>query len=123
MNKLLIGLLVAAIGAAGCNRQADDVPAATTPSSAGEAAGIAVANTALQVSKLDVSALTTITPKLEAACARNKYGLSEAECRQKISERKELCSQQTARQYPGELGNVNRMQEVVATYVDCLLAK
>ncbi|WP_146204207.1 hypothetical protein [Massilia glaciei] len=85
--------------------------------------GIALANTALQASKLDVSALTKITPKLEAACARNKYGLSEAECRKKISERKDECAQHTARQYPGELGNVDRMRAVVSTYVDCILDK
>lgn len=92
----------------------------------GATAGEAVMNTALSVSGLEVSALSGITEKLEGSCAGNKLGLSEAACIHAIRERKDICAQQTAKKYPGQLSgvsDVNRLQEVVSRYVDCLFQR
>lgn len=82
--------------------------------------GLAVANAALQVSGADVSMLQDMGGKLEKSCARNKYGLSEAECIDRLRQRSDLCANQTAARFPGQIGNVDRMQEVMQSYVGCI---
>ena len=119
MKKILIVILVTLISTVGCSKKTSDAHA----SSDSDAAGKVVANTALQVSEIDVSALSGISEKIKGACARNKYGLSEGACIQTIEDRKEICLQQTAQKYPSQLANVDRMQEVVASHVECLFQK
>lgn len=116
MNRIWIAFaLVMAV--AGCSREKADTR------STGEAAGRAVANAVLQISDADASALWDITGKLEGACARNRFGLTEEACIQTIRTRKDACIQQTAQKYPGQLANVDRMQEVASTYVNCLFQR
>lgn len=86
-------------------------------------AGVAVANAALSASGIDVSALSDITDKLEGACNRNKFGLSEEACVQAIESHKDECTQKTAQKYPGQLSDVNRMQVVVNSYVNCIFVR
>ncbi len=85
--------------------------------------GKAIANAALQVSEIDATALANISDKLKKSCARNKYGLSENECVNAIDERNEICTQETAQAFPGQLSNTDKMQRVVSHYVDCLFQK
>ncbi|WP_426319592.1 hypothetical protein [Pseudoduganella sp. R-43] len=85
--------------------------------------GEAVANTVLQVSGADVSMLKDMGSKLERSCARNKYGLSEAECIDRIRKRGDLCANQTAARFPGQIGNTDRMQVVVQDYVGCIFER
>lgn len=82
--------------------------------------GAAVANAVLQVSGADASMLKDMGSKLERACARNKYGLSESECIDRVRQRSDLCANRTAARFPGQIGNVDRMQEVVQSYVGCI---
>jgi hypothetical protein len=119
VKKILVAIVITLISTAGCRKKADDQHAKIDS----DAAGKAVANTALQVSELDVSALSGVTEKIKSVCARNKYGLSEEACIQTIEDRKGICMQQTAQKYPGQLANVERMQEVVASHVGCLFQK
>ena len=119
MNKILSVILVTLISTAGCSKKTSEAQAIGDS----DAAGKAIANTAFQVSGIDVSALSGVTEKIKGVCARNKYGLSEEACIQKIDDRKEICLQQTAQKYPGQLANVDRMQEVVASHVECLFQK
>jgi len=118
MRTTLIAIVMVAV-IAGCGRQKTETAAAGAGAS-GDAAGRAVANAALQVSELDARALAGINEKLEGACARNRFGLTEQACIQTIRTRKDLCVQQTAQKYPGQLANVDRMQEVASSYVNCL---
>ncbi|SFG97732.1 hypothetical protein SAMN05518865_12641 [Duganella sp. CF458] len=83
-------------------------------------ADTAVANGALKASGADVSMLKNLGGKLEKSCARNKYGLSEAECVDRINRRGDLCANQTATRFPGQIGNTERMQVVVQAYVGCI---
>ena len=124
MRKILAVVVIALIAGVGYIRLSGhggkDGVGANTP---GNSVGDAVVNTALSVSELNVSALSGITDKLEEACARNRYGLSEEECVEAIETRKDACMQQTARRFPGQLSNVSRMQEVVGSYVDCIFER
>ena len=85
--------------------------------------GEAAADAVLQVSGADVSMLKDIGSKLERSCARNKYGLSEAECIDRIRKRGDLCANQTAARFPGQIGNTDRMQAVVQDYVGCIFER
>lgn len=85
--------------------------------------GDAVANAVLKASGADVSMLKDLGGKLERSCARNKYGLSEAECIDRINKRGDLCANQTASRYPGQIGDTNRMQVVVQDYVGCIFER
>lgn len=118
LKKILCAVLLPLLCAVACSKKTTE-PA----QSSSEAAGKAVLNAALLVSELDVSALAAITEKMKSACARNKYGLSEAACVEVLERRKDVCLQQTAQKYPGQLANVDRMQEVVASHVACLFEK
>lgn len=116
LKKILCAVLTPLLCAVACSKKTTEAPA----QSSSEAAGKAVLNAALQVSELDVSALAAITEKMKSACARNKFGLSEAACVEVLERRKDGCLQETAQQYPGQLANADRMQEVVASHVACL---
>lgn len=83
-------------------------------------ADTAAANSVLKASGADVSMLKNLGGKLEKSCARNKYGLSEAECIDRVNKRGDLCANQTAARYPGQIGNTDRMQLVVQAYVGCI---
>lgn len=83
-------------------------------------ADTALANGALKASGADVSMLKNLGGKLEKSCARNKYGMSEAECIERINKRGDLCANQTASRFPGQIGNTDRMQVVVQAYVGCI---
>lgn len=83
-------------------------------------AGVALANAALQVSAVDAGVLKDLGAKLEGSCARNKYGLSESACVDRVRQRGDLCANRTAAQFPGQIGNTDRMQEIMRVYVDCI---
>ncbi|WP_426340208.1 hypothetical protein ACN9MZ_28900 [Pseudoduganella sp. S-14] len=85
--------------------------------------GAAVANAVLQASSADVSMLKDVGSKLERACARNKYGLSESECIDRMRQRSDLCANRTASRFPGQIGNTDRMQLVVQDYVSCIFER
>lgn len=91
--------------------------------SAESSVGVAIADTALQVSGADVGMLKNLTGRLEKACARNKYGLSESACIARLHEREDLCATVTAQQYPGQFGDTSRMQLVTQAYVACIFEK
>ena len=88
-----------------------------------QSTGRAAVDVALKVSEVDASVLEGMTEKMSSACARNKYGLSEQDCIQRIESRKNICLQETAHAFPGQIGNVERMQEVLSSHVECLLNK
>jgi hypothetical protein len=85
--------------------------------------GSAAADAVLQVSGADASMLRDIGGKIEKSCARNKYGLSEAECIDRIRKRGDLCANRTAARFPGQIGNTDRMQAVVQDYVGCIFER
>lgn len=124
MKKILVVAVIALIAGVSYSKLSghgdkDGAGANPPDGSLGEAA----ANTVLSAAKLDVSALSGISDKLEGACSRNKYGLTEEECVEAIQTRKDACMQQTAHQFPGQLSDVSRMQEVVGSYVSCIFEK
>jgi hypothetical protein len=119
VKNTLIAILIAVFSCAACSKKTSDEHASTDSDNTGKA----IVDTALQLSAIDVSALSRITERIEGACARNKYGLSEEACIQTIEDRKDTCIQQTAHEFPGQLANTDRMQEVVASYVECLFQK
>ena len=110
MKKRWIALAIAVASVSGCGK------------TAGDAIGKAVLDTALQIAPMDATVLSEITERLEQACesGKNKFGLSAEQCSQKLNERKDLCVQQTAQKYPGQMSNADRMQEVMSSHVDCL---
>lgn len=85
--------------------------------------GSAAADAVLQVSGADASMLRDVGGKIEKSCARNKYGLSEAECIDRIRKRGDLCANRTAARFPGQIGNTDRMQAVVQDYVGCIFER
>jgi hypothetical protein len=87
------------------------------------AADEALANGVLKASAADVGMLKNLGGKLEKSCARNKYGLSESECVERIQKRGDLCASQTAARFPGQIGNTDRMQVIVQDYVGCIFAQ
>ncbi len=82
--------------------------------------GVALANGVLKTATLDINALHKVSATIEKACSRNRFGLSEAACIEKIRERKDQCEQATAQNFPGQIDDVNRLQEVTVHYVDCI---
>lgn len=85
--------------------------------------GSAVADAVLQVSGADAGMLRDVGGKMEKSCARNKYGLSETECIDRIRQRGDLCANQTAARFPGQIGNTDRMQVIVQAYVGCIFER
>ena len=85
--------------------------------------GDAVANAVLKASGADVSMLKDMGSKLEKSCARNKYGLSESECIDRVRQRSGLCANRTAARFPGQIGDTDRMQVVVQDYVSCIFER
>lgn len=88
-----------------------------------DAAAKAAINTALQVSELDASVLSKVADRLEGSCSRNKFGLSEDACIQAVRQRKDICTNEIAQKYPGQISNVDRMQEVASGFVNCVFEK
>lgn len=98
----------------------EEVEVAETGTGQQSDAGVALLNTALQVSAADAGMLKDLGGKLEGSCARNKYGLSESACIERVRQRGDLCANQTAARFPGQIGNADRMQEIVQVYVACI---
>ena len=119
MNKTIIAILIAAAGLIGCHKSVTDTNTANTENKT-DTVSKAVINSALQVSEMDASILSGISERLENSCDRNKFGLSEEACIQAIRTRKDICTQETAQKYPGQISNVEKMQEVASNYVNCL---
>lgn len=111
MNKIAIAVAIVVIGISGCSKKSNDET------------GKAVANTALELSPVDMNQLSDITEQLERVCEgdNNKYGLSNEQCIQRLHERKDACVKQTAQLYPGQISNVDRLEKVMSSHVDCLL--
>jgi len=112
-------LLLAALGgmaclAAGCRHKTG--PAAPRASDA----GVATANAVLRASEADVGMLKNLSGRLEKACSRNKYGLTEQECLVRLRDREDGCADSTAARFPGRLEDTGRMQVVVQAYVGCI---
>ena len=82
--------------------------------------GKAFVNGALQVSEADVGLLKTLSGRLESACARNQYGLTETACIARLREREDACATTTARRHPGQIGDTDRMQIITQAYVACI---
>lgn len=82
--------------------------------------GRAELDAALQESGVDASLLQQLAGRLEKSCARNKFGLSESECRQRLREREDLCAASTARRFPGEIGHTTRLEKMTVAYVGCI---
>lgn len=124
MKKTIAVVIIALVTSVGCSRSSGHVGNNETGANApGNSPVETAANTVLSAAEMDVSALSGVTDKLEGACARNKYGLSEEECVATIRTRKDACMQQTAHQFPGQLSDLSRMQEVVGSYVGCIFEK
>jgi hypothetical protein len=83
-------------------------------------AGVALADAVLRVSEADASMLHRLSGRLEKACARNQYGLSEGACVARLREREDGCAAKTAQQFPGQIGDTSRMQLISRAYVGCI---
>jgi hypothetical protein len=98
-------------------------PAESLADTGSEVVAKTAINTLLKLSDIDATILEGISEKLEKSCAKNKYGLSEDDCIAAIRSRKDICSQQTAEKFPGQISDTDKMQLVVTHYVDCLFEK
>jgi hypothetical protein len=83
-------------------------------------AGVAAADKILEVSAVDATLLHRLSGRLERACARNKYGLSEQACITRLREREDACATKTAQRFPGQIGDTGRMQLITQAYVGCI---
>jgi hypothetical protein len=83
-------------------------------------AGARVTNVVLQAAGADVDMLKDLSGRLEGACARNKYGLSEEACLARLHAREDLCATGTAQRFPGAIADTGRMQAVIKAYVGCI---
>lgn len=82
--------------------------------------GVAAANAILRVSEADASLLHSLSGRLEKACARNKYGMTEDACIARLREREDICATKTAQRFPGQIGNTDRMEAITQAYVGCI---
>lgn len=82
--------------------------------------GVATLDAALQESRVDAGLLAQLSGRLEHSCARNRYGLSEHACKALLREREDACAAATARRFPGQIGNTERLQELTVAYVGCI---
>jgi Na+-transporting methylmalonyl-CoA/oxaloacetate decarboxylase gamma subunit len=94
--------------------------AAQQPEQQDTSAGARITNAVLQAADADVSMLKALSGRLEGACARNKYGLSEQACAARLRAREDLCATGTAQRFPGALADTGRMQVVTKAYVGCI---
>jgi hypothetical protein len=118
---LLLVALGWGLGVAMERRQkAPDAEAAVALAPQETDAGVAIANTALRVSEAESSMLHSLSGRLERACARNKYGLSEQACVARLREREDACATQTAQRFPGQIGDTGRMEIITRAYVACI---
>lgn len=83
-------------------------------------AGRAEADAVIAISGADASLLHSLAGRLEKACARNKYGLSEDACIALLRERENVCANRTAQRFPGQIGDTSRMEVVGKAYVGCI---
>ena len=81
---------------------------------------IVLANATISASGVDSGMLHSLSGRLERACARNKYGLSESACIARIRGREDECAARTAQRHPGQVGNTDRMQVLAQAYVACI---
>jgi hypothetical protein len=83
-------------------------------------AGVAAADAILRVSGADATLLHSLSGRLERACVRNKYGLTEQACIARLREREDGCATKTAQRFPGQIGDTGRMQLITKAYVGCI---
>lgn len=83
-------------------------------------AGVAAANAILRISEADASMLHSLSGRLERACARNKYGLTEQACIARLRERGDECATKIAQRFPGQIGDTERMKVITQAYVGCI---
>lgn len=81
---------------------------------------VAAADAVLRLSSADASLLNSLSGRLEKACARNKYGLTENACIARLREREDVCATKTAQRFPGQIGDTDRMQAITHAYIGCI---
>jgi hypothetical protein len=120
-KAVLLVALVWGLGTAIARRQhAPAVEDVITVQQAGAGPGVAIVDAALQVSEADAGMLHGLSGRLEKACARNKYGLSEDACVTRLREREDGCVAKTAQRFPGQIGDAGRMQVIAQAYAGCV---
>ncbi|VXB72627.1 hypothetical protein [Massilia sp. 9I] len=82
--------------------------------------GVAALDAALHASGVDATLLEELAGRLEKSCARNKFGLSESACIERLREREDVCATATAQRFPGEIGQTSRLQKITVAYVGCI---
>lgn len=93
-------------------------------SNSGSGSGGVIANAAFQLADMDSGALlANLAPRVEKSCARNKYGLSEEACIDRLRTRGDQCANQTAVRYPGKVGDTGKMQQIVEAYAACVFER
>lgn len=75
---------------------------------------------ALKVAPADVSMMREVGQRLEASCARNKWGMSEQECIAMIRANGEACAASVAQRYPGKMHDSGQLVVVTQAYVRCI---
>jgi hypothetical protein len=86
--------------------------------------GSFIADAAFKVADMDAARLLQdLGPRVEKSCARNKYGLSEEACIDRIRSRGDMCASQAAARFPGKVADTGRMQQVVGAYAGCVFER
>jgi len=86
--------------------------------------GSVIANAAFQLADMDSGTLLQkIGPRVEKSCARNKYGLSEDACIDRLRTRGDMCASQTAARFPGKVTDTGKMQQLVEAYAGCVFER
>jgi len=87
-------------------------------------AGGVIANAAFQMADMDSDRLLkNIGARVEKSCARNKYGLSEEACIDRLRARGDQGASQTAARFPGKVTDTGRMQQLVEAYAGCVFER
>ena len=86
--------------------------------------GGVIANAAFQMADMDSGTLLkNIGARVEKSCARNKYGLSEDACIDRLRTRGDQCASQTAARFPGKVTDTGKMQQLVEAYAGCVFER
>jgi len=86
--------------------------------------GSMIANAAFQVADMDSGTLLkSMGPGVEKGCARNKYGMSEDACLDRLRTRGDMCANQAAARFPGKVTDTGRMQQLVGAYAGCVFER
>jgi hypothetical protein len=120
MNKALLSIAFVMAALSGCSKHQSSASVDDDTVIKSSAADKVAVDAVLQVAELDTSVFSEISDKLEGACYRNRFGLTEDACIQTIRMRKHACTYETIQKYPGKLASADSRQEVATNYVDCL---